>query len=63
MASAAVMAGSVMSTGGIAALAMKVARRKKTGKMDGSNTMTERRMDDGNDEHLSDASSHEHDGE
>lgn len=46
IASAAVMAGSVMSTGGIAALAVKIVRRKNNG-ADISNVM-ERRNDDGN---------------
>ena len=46
IASAAVMAGSVMSTGGIAALAVKIVRRKNNGE-DISN-VTERRNDDGN---------------
>ena len=45
IASAAVMAGSVMSTG-IAALAVKIVSRKKNG-ADISNA-TERRIDDGN---------------
>ena len=48
MASAAVMAGSVMSTGGIAALAVRIVRGKKSGSQDNSNNMTERRNDDGN---------------
>jgi hypothetical protein len=42
MANAALMAGSVFSTGGIAALAMKVVRWKKSG----SKKVTERRNDD-----------------
>ena len=51
MASAALMAGSVMSTGGMAALALKLVRGKKTGeaKDDSTNTRN-RRNDDGNDE-------------
>ncbi len=49
MASAALMAGSVMSTGGIAALAVKIVRRKKSEPTDNSNHVTERRNDDGND--------------
>ena len=50
MASAALMAGSVMSTGGIAALAVKIVRGKKSEPTDDSkNTMNEnRRNDDGN---------------
>jgi len=48
MANAALMAGSVMSTGGIAALAVKVVRRKKRGQHDNSNNLTERRNEDGN---------------
>jgi hypothetical protein len=48
MASAAVMAGSVMSTGGIAALAVRIVRGKKSGSQDNSENMTERRNDDGN---------------
>jgi hypothetical protein len=51
MASAALMAGSMMSTGGMAALAFKLVRGKKTGeaKDDSTNTRN-RRNDDGNDE-------------
>jgi hypothetical protein len=49
MASAAVMAGSVMSTGGIAALALKIVRGKKSGAEDNSKNVTERRNDNGND--------------
>jgi len=48
MANAALMAGSVMSTGGIAAPAVKVVRRKKSGQHDNSNNLTERRNEDGN---------------
>jgi hypothetical protein len=50
MASAALMAGSVMSTGGIAAFALKMVRGKKSGAKDNSKSVTERRNDDGNDE-------------
>jgi hypothetical protein len=50
MASAAVMAGSVMSTGGIAALAVRIVRGKKSGTEDNSKTVTERRNNDGNDD-------------
>jgi hypothetical protein len=42
------MAGSVMSTGGIAALAVKIVRGKKVGEKDDSQNLTERRNDDGN---------------
>ena len=51
VASAALMAGSVMSTGGIAALAVKIVRGKKNGGGNNSENMTKRRNDDGNDEH------------
>jgi hypothetical protein len=51
MASAVLMAGSVMSTGGIAALALKMVRGKKLGPKDLSKNVTERRNDDGSDEH------------
>lgn len=54
MASAALMAGSVMSTGGIAALAVKVIRGKRSGDEDNSKQVTKRRNGDGNDEHDSD---------
>jgi len=47
MASAALMAGSVMSTGGIAALAVRIVRGKKGGQHDSSTNMNERRNDDG----------------
>ena len=50
MASAALMAGSVMSTGGIAALAVRIVRGKKSGSQDSSKNMTEWRNDDGNDD-------------
>ena len=51
MASAALMAGSVMSTGGVAALALKLVRGKKKGEAkDDSTNITDRRNDDGNDE-------------
>jgi|CZKD01.1.fsa_nt_gi hypothetical protein len=48
MASAALMAGSVMSTGGIAALAVKIVRGKKSGSEENLKNVTERRNDDGN---------------
>lgn len=51
MASAALMAGSVMSTGGVAALAFKLVRGKKKGEAkDNSTNIRDRRNDDGNDE-------------
>jgi hypothetical protein len=48
MASAALMAGSVMSTGGIAALAVRMVLGKKGKQQDNSKTRNERRNDDGN---------------
>jgi hypothetical protein len=54
MASAALMAGSVMSTGGIADLAVKIVRRKKIDASEHSKTETERRNDDGNDQRNND---------
>lgn len=48
IASAALMAGSVMSTGGIAAIALRIVRGKKGGQQDNSTGMNERRNDDGN---------------
>ena len=55
--SAALVAGSVMSTGGIAALALKIGFGKKSGgngkesgQTNNSNNVTERRNDDGNDD-------------
>jgi hypothetical protein len=48
MASAALMAGSVMSTGGIAALAVKIVRGKKDERKDNSKNRTQRRTDDVN---------------
>jgi hypothetical protein len=50
MASAAVMAGSVMSTGGVAALAVRIVRGKKNKEEDNSKTVDERRNDNGNDD-------------
>jgi hypothetical protein len=51
MASAALMAGTVMSTGGVAALALKLVRGKKKGEMkDDSTNITDGRNNDGNDE-------------
>jgi hypothetical protein len=47
IASAAWMAGSVMSTGGVAALAVKMVR-KKSGSQENSKNETERRNDNGN---------------
>lgn len=49
MASAALMAGSVMSTGGVAALALKIVRGKKKGEPQDDSTNINRRNDDGND--------------
>lgn len=48
MASAAVMAGSVMSTGGIAAIAVRLVRGKKSGLKNELRNIAERRNDDGN---------------
>jgi len=53
--SAALVAGSVMSTGGIAALAVKMGfskknRGKKSGQNNNSKNVTERRSEHGNDE-------------
>lgn len=48
LASAALMAGSVMSTGGIAAFAVRIVRAKKRGSEDNSTDVTDRRNDDGN---------------
>jgi hypothetical protein len=48
MASAAMVAGSVMSTGGIAALAVRIVRGNKNGWQENSHNVTERRNDDGN---------------
>ena len=50
MASAALMAGSAMSTGGIAALAVRIVRGKKSGEESNSNNTTKRSNDDGNNE-------------
>jgi len=49
MASAAVMVGSVMSTGGIAAFAVKLVRTKKRGPGDNSNNETEKKTERSND--------------
>ncbi len=48
MASAALMAGSVMSTGGVAAIVVKMVRSKKSEQKDGSKNVTERKSDYGN---------------
>jgi hypothetical protein len=48
MASAALMAGSVMSTGGIAAVAVRFVRGKKSGQNENSKNVPERRNDDDN---------------
>jgi hypothetical protein len=50
MASAAVMAASVTSTGGIAALAVKIVRGKKNVPQDKTQNSTERRNGNGNDD-------------
>jgi hypothetical protein len=51
VASAALMVSSVMSTGGVAALALKMVRgKKKVEPQDDSTSVTDRRNDDGNDE-------------
>ena len=51
MSSAALIVGSVMSTGGVAALALKLVRGKKKGEpKDNSTSVADRRNDDGNDE-------------
>lgn len=55
MASAALIGGSVVSTGGLTAIVVKVFRSKKnseqSGLMDNSSYMTERSNANGNDEH------------
>jgi hypothetical protein len=48
MASAALLAGSVMSTGGMAALAVKLVRGIKRGQKENSKHTTERRKENGN---------------
>ena len=50
LASAALVAGSALSTGGIAALAVKIVGSKRTEKTDRTKNITERRNDDGNHE-------------
>jgi hypothetical protein len=47
MASAAVIAGGVVSTGGVTALAVRVFRSKRSGQADVSKNEIERRKDDG----------------
>ena len=59
IANAALMVGSVMSTGGIAALAVKIVHGKKSESTDNSNHVTERRNDDGNDERSNDERSND----
>ncbi len=55
MASAALMAGSVMSTGGVAALAVKMVRgKKKSDPKNNSTNVADRRNDDGNNERSND---------
>jgi hypothetical protein len=48
MASAALMVGSVMSTGGLAALVVRIFRLKKSEKASGPKEATQRRTDHGN---------------
>jgi hypothetical protein len=55
-ASAAVMIGSVMSTGGVAALAVKLVRGKKSGSQNDLNSIEERSNDNGNDDNRQDGS-------
>jgi len=50
VASAALMAGSVMSTGGIAALAVRIVRGKKSKPQDNAENLTERKNENGNDD-------------
>jgi hypothetical protein len=57
MASAALMAASVMSTGGIAALAVKIVRGKKIEANENPKIETERRSDHGSDERNNDEQS------
>jgi len=54
LASAAVMAGSVMSTGGIAAFAVKLVRTKKRGPADNSSNETETNESDRSNDHADD---------
>ena len=55
MASAALMAGSVMSTGGVAALAVRMVRgKKKSDPKNNSTNVADRRNDDGNNERSND---------
>ena len=55
-ASAAAMVGSVLSSGGIAALAVKLVRGKKSGLKDDAKNIEERRSDNGNDDDKQDGS-------
>lgn len=48
--SAALMAGSMMSTSGIAALAVRIVRRKRSVPQDETQNSMERRHDNGNDD-------------
>jgi hypothetical protein len=54
LASAAVMAGSVMSTGGIAAFAVKLVRTKKRGPADNSSNEAETNESDRSNDHADD---------
>ena len=54
LSSAAVMAGSVMSTGGIAAFAVKLVRTKKRGPSDNSNNETEKNESERSTDHAND---------
>ena len=54
LASAAAVAGSVMSTGGIAAFAVKLVRTKKRGTADSSSTETEKTESERSNDHAND---------
>jgi hypothetical protein len=54
LASAAVMAGSVMSTGGIAAFAVKLVRRQKRGPAENSSNETEKNEIERSNDHADD---------
>jgi hypothetical protein len=54
MASAAVMVGSVMSTGGIAAFAVRLVRTKKRGPADNSRNETEKNETERSNDHAND---------
>ena len=59
MASAGMLVGSVISTGGIAALAVKIVRGKKGEPKDNSKNVMGRRNDDGNNERGNDERSND----